>query len=153
MIIDLNGSRLITWLLMANTEKAVTYQIIRKKYSLIKILEHAESRLKTSDLVTDKPGHYKTSITRGQFIPPTDLHENEHKVFAKELAHYLKESQQKNYYQKLILCAEPHFYGLINQYLTKAIRSSIVTVIEKDLIPLPRPEINDVIPGIIKEWL
>ncbi len=153
MIIELNASPIITWLLIANTEKAVTYQIVRKKYSLVKILTHAESRLKTSDLVTDKPGHYKTSTTRGQFIPPTDLHENEHKVFARELAHYLKESQQKNCYQKLILCAEPHFYGLINQYMTKPIRSSIVTVIEKDLIPLPRPELNAVIQTIIKDML
>ena len=89
-----------TWLLIANTEKALIYQIVRKKYSLVKILTHAESRLKTSDLVTDKPGHYQTSTTRGQFIPPTDLHENEHKVFARELAHYLKESQQKKMLSK-----------------------------------------------------
>jgi|GEM_PF-1837713 protein required for attachment to host cells len=92
--------------------RAKIYQVTGHDYELIKELKHPQSRLKTKQLSSDKPGHYKTSHTaRGQFST-VNLHEEEHIHFAKTVADFMTKVIDKRQDQSIILCAEPHFLWL-----------------------------------------
>ncbi|MCD6045242.1 MAG: hypothetical protein K0R48_405 [Gammaproteobacteria bacterium] len=141
-----------TLLLIANATQAKIYEVTPHEYGFIQQLEHAESRLKTKDLTRDKPGHYQTSHkSQGQFISPTDAHEEEHTQFARVIADAIKKIMEKKHYQHIILCAEPHFYGLLNQFLSKSLVHLITKVVKKDYIPLPDIELEKVIEDLIHE--
>ena len=142
----------LTWLVIANSVEAKIYHITKQEHTLVKTLTHEQGRLKSSELTADKQGAYKSgSSVHGQFAPHTDPHEEEHIVFARELAHFLEHSHQQNEYKELILCAAPHFHGLVNKALNKGVHSSIVKSIEKDYIPLPKDKLEAVIKTIIDE--
>jgi protein required for attachment to host cells len=137
---------------MANTIKAKIYLVVDHQCSLVQELTHPQSRLKTQQLVTDKPGHYQTSHSaHGQFISPSNPHEKEHGCFAKKVSDFLEKEVVKEHYQQIILCADPHFYGLLNQAMSTAIKNLIVKTIEKNYIPLSPVKLNKVIENIIHE--
>ena len=141
---------MITWLVIANSSKAFVYDITQKEapgtkkphYHSVIELSHSASRLKTSDLVSD--GH-------GEPAPHSDAHENEFQNFAREIAHYLESERSKNSYKQLVLCAGPHFHGLLNQTLSKQTALMIKKHIEKDYIPLHTKELSEVIESICHE--
>lgn len=145
-----NKRQPLTWLVIANSVKADLYEIVNKEYSLIQSFDHPQSRLKSADINSDKPGHYMTNHSaHGQFVIENSPHKVEHDHFAKELADFLDKNKQQNHYQSLIFCAEPRFYGLVNQHLSDPVRTNIVKVVEKDYIPLPKAKIHEIIENII----
>lgn len=137
-----------TWLVIANSVKANFYQLTHAEYSLLETLEHAEGRLKTHDLVSDRTGHYRAGNTvRGAYGSTTDPHEEEHIVFAREVARYLETHRQS--YQHIILCAAPHFLGLLKKEMSEDVQAMIFETIAKDYIPLPAKELDKVIQDMI----
>jgi protein required for attachment to host cells len=149
---------MVTWLVIANSTKALIYDISKPAepgqahYRLLKELSHPESRLKTSELTSDRPGHYQSSgSSRGAYAAHSDPHHNEILAFAKEVSHYLDTAQEKNQYANLVLCAGPHFHGLLNQALSAKTASTIKKHIEKDYLPLPDKKLNEVIEGIYQQ--
>lgn len=139
-----------TWLVIANSVQANFYHLTHKDYSLVKTLKHAEGRLKTHDIVSDRPGHYHAGNTvRGAYGSTTDPHEEEHIVFAREVARFLEAERLENAYQHIILCAASHFLGLLNKEMTKGVEAMIIEVIEKDYIPLPQKELDKIIQDMI----
>lgn len=142
----------VTWLVLANTTKAQVYSVNHKEFTLLETLEHPESRLKSRDLVSDRAGRYRTDrASRGAFEPSTDAHEEVHHKFAKEVADLLENRRLQNQYQHIILCAEPHFYGLLNNVMSEQVRDSIIRAIEKDYIPFPKEKIDSTIKNILEE--
>lgn len=133
----------ITWLVVANSDKALVYQVDHMKYQFIKELDHNESRLKTEDLMSGKPGHFTT--------PTVDSHEHEHIVFAKALAVFLDGARNQNQYHALIVCADPHFSGLLEKEMSKQVQELIMKHIHKDYVPFPVAKLNEAIEGILKE--
>lgn len=140
-----------TWLVIASAVKADIYAVQEKKYTLITTLTHPESRLKSAEIAGDKPGSYSTDHTaRGHFSASSSTpHEEEHKIFAREIAAALEQGRQTHQYHALILCAEPHFHGLLNQAVTHAVSLLITQAIEKDYIGLPKDKVHTVIEGLI----
>ncbi|APC92059.1 MULTISPECIES: host attachment protein [Francisella] len=136
-----------TLLLVTNTSKAKIYDINGIKYTHIQDLEHPQSRLKTQQLITDSPGDYQTR----KFIPSSDPHKQEQLHFAKVIVKFVEKMVKQKNYQKIILCAEPYFYGLLNQSFSNTLRPLIIKVIEKDYIPLPESKLNKTIEEIIHE--
>ncbi len=143
----------VNWLVITNAVKASVYEIVGLQYSLVEEMEHSASRLKSQYLTSDKPGHYQTShVARGQFISPNDPHKEEHQNFAKELANFLETHREKKHYQRIVICAEPYFYGLLNQAMTKGVHELITDIIKKDYIPLPKAKLNAVIKSIAHDY-
>ena len=150
----MNGSKpaKITWLIIANAVKAEVYQLNHQEHTLIETLNHPESRLKTGDLTSDKPGSYRTDgSASGQYASHNNPHEDQKKHFAKELADFLENKRQKHAFTGLIMCSESHFHGLLNQCMTNSVQSLIIKTIEKDYIPLPKLKLNAAIAAIIHE--
>jgi len=142
----------ITWIIITNSTKALLYQVENKKANLIKELEHPASRLKSIDLTSDKSGSFKTNhTTRGQFASSANSHEDEHENFSREINELLESNRQKNNYQHLTLCAEPHFLGLLNKHMNPNVQALLKKIIEKDYIPLPKHKLDSVIQNIIQE--
>jgi len=124
------------WILLANAEKATIYTASERDYhfSLVQKLSHSESRLKSSDLVSDKPGHYQKneSDIRGSFNLAVDHKILEITRFAKEICKVLESGRTSNAYESIIIIAEPRFYGLINKNATKHVRNLIKYHYPKD---------------------
>lgn len=143
--------KLNIWLVIANTVEAKIYDVeTRHQFKLIKELSHNASRFKTSELVSDRPGHYQSGLSgHGQFISPTDAHKDEHCQFAKEIAKFLDQERKNHQYESLIICMEPHFHGLLNSAMNGSVQSCVKKHIRKDYIPLPENKLNQTIAGII----
>lgn len=142
----------ITWLIIANSVEAQIHKVEGKEAILLDTLSHEKSRLKSINLVSDKPGKYKkgSSSVGSKYSPPTDPHEEEKWLFAKEIADFLEEKRQKKYYDDLIICAEPNFQGLLNKAITEQVQLLIKKYVDKNYIPLPKHELNAAINDMIQ---
>jgi len=138
-------------LVITNNVQAKIYQVTGHSYTLTQEINHPRGRLKTSQLGNDKPGHYKTCHSSHGEFSSSDSHEEEHIYFAKIVADFMMKATNENHNQRIILCAAPHFYGLINQHLPQSTKNLTLKVIGKDYIPLPEPKLNAVIKSIINE--
>lgn len=142
------------WVVLANSVQTKIYSIQKMRPILIKTIEHPDSRLKSKDLSADGFGNYKTRQTgHGQFSPPSSPHEEEHSRFAKEIADFLEQARQRHEYCDLILCAEPHFQGLLNKHLTTHTLALVIKSLGKDYIPLPKEKLEPILEKIIDEML
>jgi protein required for attachment to host cells len=153
-----------TWLIIANATTAFIYDISKDvhretlhggrkaRHRLLIELNHEKSRLKTSELVDDDQGHYQSGgVSRGKYESHSDPHHQEHEFFAKEIAEYLESERLKNHYESLVLCAGPHFHGLLNKALSKPTAQRIQKHIEKDYVPLPESERHEAIEHIYSQ--
>jgi len=78
----------------------------------------------------------------GESSRATLYKEKEAQDFAKNLGEILENGRLKNQYNQLVLCASPHFLGLLRQQLTSPTSSRVVAEIDKNLIKSPPAEIE-----------
>ncbi len=124
-----------TWILVANSSKAKIYgnEGPKKGLKLMKELAHPQSREKGSSLISDRPGHFKSSgSARGSFSQQTDPRDQEKMRFAQEVAKAIEKGRTGKNYQRLILCAPPDFLGTLNSVLGNQVRSLVSAAISKD---------------------
>lgn len=133
------------WLVAASSTTTKIYNITRRKKTwdddnkptLIKTLSHPTSQLKNYELASDRPGNFRQkTLTQGKYMPQTDPHHKEMMKFAKEITQYLELEYSNKSFSELILCAEPHFYGLLNQHISKQLALSITKRVQKDYVTL-----------------
>ena len=158
-----------TWLVIANDAKAYIYDlehptkpeikdlplIFRDKHDipLIKTFEHPEGRMLAHEFMSDKDGHLKSPGTHGKFSEDSTPHEKEEERFAEEIAKYLEHARGTQSYQHLIICAAPHFYGLLKQRLHAHAAAMIQEHLLKDYVPLQKESLRKVIEGIEREYV
>lgn len=125
----------ITWILVANASLARLYENLgpNKGLKLVKELIHPESRLKNSDLVTDRPGSMSAAGSgRGIKQPQTLPKEHEAKVFAHEIAQQLYAGRTHNAYERAIIFAPPNFMGMLNAAIDTPTANLVSNRFEKD---------------------
>jgi protein required for attachment to host cells len=138
----------VTWIMVANASQAKLFanRGPRKGLELVKELLHPESRIKTSNLVSDRsgsgPGH-------GSFIQATDPKHHEAEIFAHEISRALEVGRVNNAYDRLILVASKPFMGLINQRLPGQVRNMLSQSIDKDYTRLPPRDLVDQLEGVV----
>jgi protein required for attachment to host cells len=103
--------------------------------TLLSELNHPESKLRNGALTSDRSGHYQASSVsgRGAYSPHTEAKENEIDIFSREIAQLLNKERNAKEYDKLILIAPSHMFGLLNQHLDKHVKELITNHIQKDL--------------------
>lgn len=136
------------WVVVADSRLAKIYTHKMNSHKeppiLLHTIEHPESKLRDQDLVSDRPGHYKTGGTsRGAYVPRTEPKEVEINKFAQELAHLLDQGRVQNQFEYLFIFAEPHFYGLMGMHMTKHVKDMIKKVVQKDYTHLTEHELQD----------
>jgi protein required for attachment to host cells len=110
--------------------------------SLMQELDHPENRLKTSDMVSDKQGHYKGSITgRGAYSPAHEAKEIQIDNFVRDIARLLHEKKQTQTYEKCIVILPPQLDGLLSKHLDKTTHAFIAKTIQKDIVNMPTHEL------------
>lgn len=142
------------WIMVANSNDCRIYQYDRhmKHFSLVDEINHPENKLKTYDLISDGPGHYKSGANnRGSFAPETDYLDCAIDRFAREMAIRLNKGRNQKAYDDLTLLMPPAMEGLLNKHLNKNIFSSIHHVIQKNLMHLSEHELKKYIWNFLKK--
>ncbi len=136
------------WVVVADSHlaKIYTHDINghREPLKLLHTLEHPESKLRDQDLVSDLPGHFKTSGTsRGAFSPRTEPKEVEIDKFALQIANLLDQGRVQNQFKNLFIFADPRFYGMMGTHMTKHVKDMIKKVVHKDYTHLTENQLQD----------
>ena len=124
-----------TWILVANSSTARIYENtgIAKGLNLINQIDHPESRMKGSDLVSDRAGHMQSvGNGHGARQQATDPKQNEAEHFALDLAKTLDQGRGDNKYERLIVVASSPFMGTLKSRLSNQVQSLVSDAIEKD---------------------
>src|SRR3990167_10531327 len=80
----------------------------------LKEIIQAENKQKTSDLVSDKPGHYQgTGGARGSYAPPHDPKEVNIDHFIQTVVKTLTHIHNQQKYQNCLLVEPAHIQGLL----------------------------------------
>lgn len=134
----------VTWIVVANASLAKLYsnEGPNKGLALEKELVHPESRQKTSDLVSDRPGAMGAGSGGGSFQGQTPPKQHEARVFAQEIAQELYQGRTRNSFKRAILVAPPSFMGLLNAVLDGPTAQLVSDRFEKDYTKTPEPELS-----------
>lgn len=135
-------------LLIANSNSAEIYTVDFKEANLKHktSLTHFESKEKGINLISDRPGHYKTEHgSRGAFQDRTEPKEHEKMHFAKQLAEYLHQSYKEGVFSNLVIITPSHFWGLLENVLPESVNKSVTRVIQKDYTHFSENEVKDVL--------
>jgi protein required for attachment to host cells len=132
------------WLLVANSSIGRVFQF-EKGNQLVElgVFEHPESRMKNSDLVSDKPGRDFESVgtVRHALEPKTLPKQAEFVHFARSLTEYLRTARNQNEFDTLYIAASPTMLGLLRQSLDPAVAKLVKGEVDKDITHLKTDEI------------
>ena len=141
-----------TWLVVANSSFAKIFKL-EKKESLIEVesFEHPESRLRDSDLVSDKPGRGFESVGQARHAMESQSSPKHQEFinFAKQLAHYLESARNKGEYERLYIAASPVLLGLLRQALHPATTKLLRGEVDKDMTHMNPNEILTHLPFLL----
>src|SRR6185437_3094421 len=111
----------ITWLLIADASKARLFSMHKVKLlsdqhpqqlELVKEFTHDKSRMKSSDLTSDRMGEFG----KGTFTETASPKLLEAEDFAHELLNHLDTARQNKLYRDLIIAAPPAFMGILHKH-------------------------------------
>ena len=134
-----------TWILLADAASARLYASGERPgdWTLLRELQHPESRRRPSELLSDKPGRVKQSTgSRAAMEPHTPRKKVEAERFAREIAQALDESVVSGACERLVLVAPPAFLGVLRDKLPPRVAARVTDVIEKDYLHLDQPTLK-----------
>jgi len=133
------------WILIANAATARLYGRASPAQPLEVLAEHnhPESRLKGSELGSDRPGHEASdhSSAGSRFEPRTDARRKQHQQFADELAERLAQGLAEGRYDSLWLFASNPFLGELKARLSPQVARHVQLAHASDLTALPLDEL------------
>lgn len=125
-----------TWIVVAEASCAKFFETDNNGVDLRMVREfrHPDSRKKTGELTSDKPGRAFDSIGRGRHAEERgDAHVHEQQVFAHELAVFLDKARSDKRFENLIIVAGPHFLGELRQIISASLKKCVTKEVGKDL--------------------
>jgi len=107
-------------------------------------LEHAESRLKASQLADDRPGREAADNSSGgnSYAPHSDVRRKEHQRFAREIGQRLDAGLAAGEFDALWLFASNPFLGELKAQLSEAVGKRVHVALDSDLTALGLAEIE-----------
>jgi len=134
------------WILIANASTARLYGRASPERPLEILAEHnhPESRMKGSELGSDRPGHEAAdhSSAGARFEPRTDVRRKQHQHFADELAERLAQGLAEGRYDSLWLLASNPFLGELKSRLSAQVAQHVQLAHASDLTALPLNELE-----------
>jgi protein required for attachment to host cells len=141
-----------TWIIVANSAFARVFETSNnKELHEIQHLSHPESRLKVSELVSERQGrgHESVGTRRSAMAAPTSPKEVEFATFAKDLLEYLETSRKEGKFSKIYIAAGPHFLGLLREKIPGNLSNILAGEIDKDLTQFEGKQIRSHLPDIL----
>lgn len=136
----------ITWILVANASLARLYAHLgpKKGLQLVKEIVHPESRMKNTDLITDRAGQLQAAGSgHGAREPSSAPKLHAARAFAQKLAKELYMGRSRNRFGRAILIAPPAFMGMINATLDRPTAQLVTDRFEKDYTKSTEPALRD----------
>ena len=134
-----------TWILIGNSARARLYENtgIGKGLKLVSAFDHPESRMKGSELVSDRAG-YVPGVGNGHASrqQATDPKQNVAEHFALEIARSLEHGRGQNQYERLILVAGSPFLGILKARLSNHVTNLTTDTVDKDYTSATEREIG-----------
>jgi len=134
-----------TWILVANAARARLYENtgIGKGLKLLSEFLHPESRMKGSELISDRAA-YVQGVGNGHASrqTATDPKQNEAEHFALEIARSLEHGRGQNRYERLILVVGSPFLGTLKARLSAKVLGLMSDTLDKDYTSVTEREIS-----------
>lgn len=131
-----------TWIVVANLTDAKIYALGKTKgeLTLIQEIPHPEGRSKAGDVGYDKPGQFENPMHgQSETFERADPKTVETAHFAKQITASLEAGRNEHAFERLIIVAEPHFYGVLHSACNPHLQQMVHNHIKKDYYHL-RPE-------------
>ena len=134
------------WVLIGESSRATIYSMASREASLeeVQCFSNTAARQHEQELTSDLPGKGFDGKGAGQhaLTPKAGKKEGEAVDFAKMLCDTLEQGRLQSQYNQLVLCASPHFLGLIRQHLSVPTTRCVIAEIDKNLVKAPPEEIK-----------
>ncbi len=142
-----------TWVVIADGARSSVY-INSGRGTGLRVLSQFESeggRRPTRDLGTGKPGRgFAPSGARHAFDDPEDWHEQEKRLFARDVAKYINNAAERKSFDQLVIVAPSKIMGELRDSLSQGARKKLKAELTKDLTNTPPPELpayfKDILP-------
>lgn len=135
-----------TWILIADGARArvLSHTGTGKGLDEVEGFEFAAERLRTQDIMADKPGRSFSSAgsKRSAMQPQTDPVDKREADFVRELAEMLDKQLRKNAFDRLIIAAAPKALGDIRKSLSPQVQTKILAELSKNLTSIPNDDIE-----------
>jgi len=134
------------WILTGESSRATIYTMATRTADLeeVQCFSNTVARQHERDLTSDLPGKGfdgKGGKQHG-LTSKGSIKDNEILNFAKTLCNTLEDGRLQGQYKELVLCASPHFLGLLRQNLTVPTSRCIVAEIDKNMAKASSEEIR-----------
>lgn len=125
------------WIVVANSSLAEIYAGNSKDLRSIHYFDFPDGRLRSGEVLADRPGHGHESVGPGRFsmTTQTDVHLHEIQIFAHQIIDALKKAKAENAFDRLIIIAPPQFLGELRQLMPDNIKKCIHKEFNKDISP------------------
>lgn len=127
-----------------NTNKCRIYHYDKHPAQLtfLKELNHPESKLRSSEITSDRPGHYQGGESaRGAYSPHMEPKEIEIDNFSREIAKELNQERNNKQYDELIVIAPAQMNGLLFEHINKHVKEMVINKIQKNLLHMADHEL------------
>lgn len=127
------------WVVIANASFAEIFDVQGKNIKALHYFDYPEGRMKSGDILTERPGRGHDSFGYGRHAVGTkvDVHLHELQTFIHSLVAVLKKAKSENAFDRLTLIAPPQFLGemrlLLNENLRKCVDKEFAKDISADL--------------------
>lgn len=131
------------WILVSDSCRARLFSVASAHRPLVlrAEFEHAQSRAREQELVSDRPGRMSQSVaggphpgrgSRSAMEPGTPAKTVEHERFARTLTAELNTEFSRSAYARLVIAANPEFLGLLRDNLSEPLKKNLVASVNKD---------------------
>lgn len=144
-----------TLILVANSSTARIFAVSDDgcRLTLLQALQHPASRLKTAELVTDRPGRVRTGLSSNNLTavgPHTSPHEVETEKFARELSELLCHLYTNRAFRHIAIVAPPHFLGVLRRVLGSEVGRSLIVCDPRDLTHIAEKDLLQPLNVVLK---
>lgn len=135
------------WILVANASLARIFRRDAARTPLVPVetLSHEQSRMRGSELATDRPGQEAADNSHGinHFEPRTDKRRKEHLRFAREIADRLDKGLAAQEFDSLTVFASNPFLGELKAQLSDAVEKRVKAALHNDFTSLGLAQLDE----------
>ncbi len=132
------------WVVNVNSNSCKVYEYTKHPAALrlVKEFSAPQTKLKNSELITDRPGHYQGGESaRGAYEPRLEAKDIEIENFLRKIAKALNKDRNEHQLTNLILIAPSSSMGILTKYLDKQVSDLISHHLHKDLLKYTEPQL------------
>lgn len=138
------------WILAADANRGRIFKADSLSGKLEEHLDlvHTQARLSESELARHSRGTFSNNMgaERHGLNQQGSIKEHHARVFAKQVAEELANSEGQHQFKNLVLVASPRFLGLLRQELCKNVNERVCFELNKDLTTLSPSELRKHLP-------